>query len=677
MPTTYWKKTQKKKDGFDAVVGDTENTPQVTAECAKNVRIGKENIHPQRSSVQEPQATPSPLLFSFDMEEECSKKNVTTAKKGKKKAKKSAAANKKPEVQQKLQNCPDFDSIEKDDFYVEKQNGGGERQALHSLDNIPSKADGLKSDDKFRPCHLSLCTGAGFGTPDLQTVSNVSIKEEVKSCLKKENTVSNLTPRDRRLRPRKSVIHRRESNNSIISPVPGVSSQDLSSRSHSCSTPKSANHHHHHHHHHQPSYANTSLELDNWAVTPTSADKHSNTTHPSFELIRSGNSTSLVNDFSQLKLEENYLDSSADLFKNESCSGTHEGRESFGDSLDLTGEETAEQKVLHLCDQSKPIGFTDCISERMMSDCVKIGEGVYGEVFKSFSMDKQVALKIIPIEGGDLVNDCPQKRFDEILPEIVIARELSDLAVGETNRSSNFCQVNRVSCVKGAFPLPLLQQWDEYAKRKKSENDRPDFFSNEQLFIVFEFAHGGCALESFKFQSQSEVYSVLRQVVFALAVAEQELQFEHRDLHIGNVLVKKCVEETITFYVDDLIYEFRTEGVIATIIDFTISRLKKDGCAVFCDISTDEGLFEGTGDIQFDVYRDMRINNGNDWESYHPETNILWTSYLCTKLLTTNKPKNARRAERHMQQNLQKLSKEIPKYESCAELASTVELWAN
>ena len=75
---------------------------------------------------------------------------------------------------------------------------------------------------------------------------------------------------------------------------------------------------------------------------------------------------------------------------------------------------------------------------------------------------------------------------------------------------------------------------------------------------------------------------MLRQVVFALAVAEKELEFEHRDLHIGNVLVKSCQEEEeITFQVDGNILKFPTEGVVATIIDFTISRLKKGMLVLF------------------------------------------------------------------------------------------------
>jgi len=52
--------------------------------------------------------------------------------------------------------------------------------------------------------------------------------------------------------------------------------------------------------------------------------------------------------------------------------------------------------------------------------CRKIGEGVYGEVFLSEGQEKSV-LKIIPIEGEVLVNGEPQKKFEEILSEVVIA----------------------------------------------------------------------------------------------------------------------------------------------------------------------------------------------------------------------------------------------------------------
>jgi serine/threonine-protein kinase haspin len=37
--------------------------------------------------------------------------------------------------------------------------------------------------------------------------------------------------------------------------------------------------------------------------------------------------------------------------------------------------------------------------------------------------------------------------------------------------------------------------------------------------------------------------SILIQLVLSLQVAEKQLEFEHRDLHIGNVLVKRIDED--------------------------------------------------------------------------------------------------------------------------------------
>jgi len=57
-----------------------------------------------------------------------------------------------------------------------------------------------------------------------------------------------------------------------------------------------------------------------------------------------------------------------------------------------------------------------------LEHCHKIGEGVYGEVFLYECEDKKSVIKIIPIENKQLVNGEPQKKFNEILSEIVIAK---------------------------------------------------------------------------------------------------------------------------------------------------------------------------------------------------------------------------------------------------------------
>lgn len=100
------------------------------------------------------------------------------------------------------------------------------------------------------------------------------------------------------------------------------------------------------------------------------------------------------------------------------------------------------------------------------------------------------------------------------------------------------------------------------------------------------------------------------QVALALAVAEAELGFEHRDLHWGNVLLKTVEKnKTVTYKLNEQIYQVFTRGVEVAIIDFTLSRIEYNGVVMFNDLSIDEELFNGDGDYQFEIYRLMKEKN--------------------------------------------------------------------
>jgi hypothetical protein len=49
----------------------------------------------------------------------------------------------------------------------------------------------------------------------------------------------------------------------------------------------------------------------------------------------------------------------------------------------------------------------------------------------------------------------------------------------------------------------------------------------------------------FQFKNIDQARSILFQVSLSLAIAEEELKFEHRDLHIGNILVQSTKETLI------------------------------------------------------------------------------------------------------------------------------------
>ncbi|XP_056266190.1 uncharacterized protein haspin isoform X2 [Pseudoliparis swirei] len=271
------------------------------------------------------------------------------------------------------------------------------------------------------------------------------------------------------------------------------------------------------------------------------------------------------------------------------------------------------EKVCAECDQPRPLPWKECVLPHRMKRCVKIGEGTFGEVFSTTNASGDtVALKIIPLEGSEKVNGEDQKTFGEILHEIIISKELSSLKEKQRNKTHGFISLNDLHCVQGSYPPDFLNAWDAFDQQKGSENDRPDFFNADQFFIILEFEFGGADLENSNgtLPSLTVAKSILHQVTAALAVAEQELHFEHRDLHWGNVLVKTTTQKRGSFLLNGAAHSLETKGVLVRIIDYSLSRLEIDDLTLSCDISNDEELFMGRGDYQFDIYRLMRQENG-------------------------------------------------------------------
>ena len=292
----------------------------------------------------------------------------------------------------------------------------------------------------------------------------------------------------------------------------------------------------------------------------------------------------------------------------------------------------------------------EAFSRRFLPDfslaaCRKIGEGTYGEAFKS----SETVLKIVPMGGDTLINGEPQMGCAQIRAEAAVARRLAALrperqsSKHTANVTSGFIDTKRVAVCRGPYAPELLEQWRAYDARETSENENPGAFPADQLYAVFAFADGGADLEHADVGTYAEAKSVLLQVTVALAVAEEACRFEHRDLHWGNVLLRKCAageERVATLNGVDL--TFPTNGVDVSVIDFTLSRLDmssadaKDGekKPVFCDLDADPELFKGPeGHCQSETYRRMAAAMGGDWSRHAPETNAMWLHYLADCLL--------------------------------------------
>ena len=319
----------------------------------------------------------------------------------------------------------------------------------------------------------------------------------------------------------------------------------------------------------------------------------------------------------------------------------NEGAAEAGESHDIA-------KLLSLCTSNDIVQFEHVYDGKVLAKSSKLGEGAFGEVFAMGTAEReQPVLKVVPVGGKVEVNGFEQTTLEEISSEVLISSYLSGLRSGQDNVCAGFVELRQSFVFRGNYPQKLLELWDQFSSKKGTENDRPDVFSEDQLYIGLEYGNGGKDLEKFVFKNPDQALCAWNQVAHTLAVAEQSYQFEHRDLHWGNVLIKDTKEKNVFFTINGETFQVESGGVKTHIIDFSLSRLQDQEGIVFKDLSQDPDLFRGQGidkggDYQFDVYRMQRKNNEDDWEKFSPRTNVFWLQYLIKKMIQgVNYPKKS------------------------------------
>lgn len=183
-----------------------------------------------------------------------------------------------------------------------------------------------------------------------------------------------------------------------------------------------------------------------------------------------------------------------------------------------------------------------------------------------------------------------------------------------------------------------------------------------------------CLLKIFRIENNPSFnWIVDLQVAISLAAAESQFQFEHRDLHWGNILVARTKEKSLTFRLNGKDVTVLTHGIKATIIDYTLSRIVYKNCCLFQDLASDPELFEAKGDYQYDIYREMRQRTNNCWATFEPHTNVLWLHYLVDKLTDGVKynPKKDVKNSQSYDEMLQ-LREELLQYQSAREYVERV-----
>ncbi|GIY73323.1 hypothetical protein CDAR_530991 [Caerostris darwini] len=272
-------------------------------------------------------------------------------------------------------------------------------------------------------------------------------------------------------------------------------------------------------------------------------------------------------------------------------------------------ESTLFNKLLEICDQTTAIPFKEIYDWRRMT-VRKIGEGSFAEVFTLVQKRLSSVLKIIPFSETNETHN--MQSIENVLSEVKILH---------------------VHVVKGCYPDQMLFAWDKFDAIKTSCNIRPDIFNEQQLFAVIEMEYGGKDLTHFVLRNAVEAESILKQIAISLAIAEEAYFFEHRDLHLGNILVKRNRSKTISYVLRGQAFSIPSNGLIITIIDYTLSRLLDNGCIFYNNLADNESLFSQTGDYQFEVYKALKLHLNNEWHNCLLYSNVLWLTFLCVKLL--------------------------------------------
>lgn len=337
--------------------------------------------------------------------------------------------------------------------------------------------------------------------------------------------------------------------------------------------------------------------------------------------------------------------------------------------------------LLGLCNSSSICDFTTYIADTVRTvDMTKLAEASFSEVFiqKDRANNTSKIYKIMAFGNEEL----EQVPVQDIIQELSIARLLMSL--------DGFVDVIDAAVVKGAYPDYLINQWDQYAENNKSENFRPDFYQEEQLYCIMVLSDAGTDLEHFALSSWLEAESVFWQTVNCLSQAEEKYRFEHRDLHWGNLVIstkndKKKDTGQVTRLLEKLDikdvsennnndnnddyddyeeFDYDHTDLKVTLIDYTLSRANNtEGSVIYTRLDHPD-FFRGKGDYQFDIYRFMRGQISTmhvkhspsigsvpsspqigsnppasnaftdvDWSMFCGKSNVLWLHYVVDKLL--------------------------------------------
>lgn len=330
----------------------------------------------------------------------------------------------------------------------------------------------------------------------------------------------------------------------------------------------------------------------------------------------------------------------------------------------------------------------------------KIAEASFGEVYRlslrivlpNFDRSEESVFKVIALRPPESTFPNGKRRKAALEKAEMMSAPL-DVAneVKLLQRMSSipgFTNFRDLRILQGQPPKAFIEAFHSFNAIQKAKGkdlshfpdpSRKTNYAADQLWAVIEMQDAGSDLEQLVEGGHCapvwDVWDIFWQVVLSLAKGEEGAEFEHRDLHLGNICVsrKQGNEEAMI----DVKKKLGFTGIETTVIDYTISRCRmQDDSIAFLDLDRDSTLFEGdsTEEYQYDIYRYMRgvmyldsaytfpsedevKQSGRSWEQFHPQTNLVWLHLVLYKLLEQMQWPSSKRAPARKMKEKHKLWK--------------------
>ena len=290
-------------------------------------------------------------------------------------------------------------------------------------------------------------------------------------------------------------------------------------------------------------------------------------------------------------------------------------------------------------------------------DLSKVAEGSFGEVYRlkrKTEPSRTGILKLIPLRATKGIHAKKWTSIQDAANEVNFLSRMQSI--------DGFVNFRRAFVLCGRLPFSFIEAWNEYQQvnSEKCESPNPNnarTYLVKHLWLLLEMDDAGTDLDSFLTTINRPrfpipwTWDIFWAVTLAIAKGEVASEFEHRDLHLGNICIKGSgaplvpstpnPPSTVVAATRHPTHQppplkLQQTSLSTTIIDYTLSRASftetKPGI-VYADLTDKASIFTGENDLQFDMYRRMREVLGGRWREGNSRTNVFWLFHLVEKLL--------------------------------------------